>query len=79
MVYNAQIHDADAVILKRATSRREVSFERTPPQVDWVPMFRRSKNGNVEGRMVPFVRPGYIQRWVNVIMAIDAEMIVFEK
>jgi hypothetical protein len=53
MVYNGQIHGADAVILTRS----EVSFERIPPRVDWVAMFRRSKNGNVHGRMVPFVRP----------------------
>ena len=42
-------------------------------------MFRRSKNGNVHGRLAPFVQSGYIQRWVNVITAIDSEMIVFEK
>ena len=42
-------------------------------------MFCRSKNGNVHRRMVPFVRPGYMQRLVNMITAIDSEMIVFEK
>ena len=79
MVYNAQLRGARAVILKSATSRREVSFERTPPRVDWAPMLRRSKNDKVHGRMVSFVRPGYVQRSVNVITAIDAEMIVLEK
>jgi hypothetical protein len=79
MVYNAQIHGADAVILRRVTSRRQVSFERMPPELDWVPMFRRGKDGKVRGRMIPFTRPGHVQRWVTVITAIDAEMIVFEK
>jgi hypothetical protein len=79
MVYNAQIHGADAVVLKNATTRREVSFQRVPPQVDWVPTFRRGKGGKVYARRVPFLRPGYAQRWVNVITTIDAEMIVFEK
>ncbi len=74
MVYNGQIHGADAVIL----TCREVSFERIPAPSGLVPMFRRSINGNVHAQ-VPFVRPGYVQRWVNVITAIDSEMIVFEK
>ena len=42
-------------------------------------MLPRSKNGKVHGRMVPIVPPGYVLRRVNVITAIDAEMIVFEK
>lgn len=75
MVYNGQIHGADAVIL----TCREVCFERIPAPSGLVPMFRRSKNGNVHGRLAPFVQSGYIQRWVNVITAIDSEMIVFEK
>jgi len=79
MVYNAQIHGADAVVLKNATTRREVSFQRVPPQGDWVPTFRRGKGGEVYARRVPFLRPGYAQRWVNIITTIDAEMIVFEK
>ena len=33
MVYNAQVHGADAVVLKSATMRREVSFQHVPPQV----------------------------------------------
>jgi hypothetical protein len=42
-------------------------------------MFRRGKDGKVDGRMLPLVQPGYVHRWMSVITAIDAEMIVFEK
>ncbi len=34
MVYNARVHGADAVVLKSATTRREISFRQVPPQVD---------------------------------------------
>jgi hypothetical protein len=40
--------------------------------------FRRGKNGVCTHRM-PFLRPSRVQRWVNVITTIDAEVIVFEK
>ena len=81
MVYNAQVHGADAVVLKSATMRREVSFQHVPPQVDWVPTgtSRRGKVGKVSTHWTPFFRPGYTERWVNDITAIDAEMIVLEK
>lgn len=46
MVYNGQIHSAEAVIL----AYREVSLERTPPQVDWRPCCVAPRNGKV--RMV---------------------------
>jgi hypothetical protein len=41
-------------------------------------MFRRSKKATfmAHGALRP---AGYIQRWVNMITAIDSEMIVFEK
>jgi hypothetical protein len=45
--------------------------------MDWMPMVRRPKNAKIHGRMMP--RPGFMQRRVNVITSIDAEMIVFEK
>jgi hypothetical protein len=79
MVYNARIHGADAVVLKSATTRREISLRQVPPQVDWVPIgSRRGKHGMIYSHRVPFVRPGYTQRWVDVITAIDAEMIVLK-
>ena len=37
------------------------------------------KEGKVSTHWTPFFRPGYTQRWVNDITAIDAEMIVLEK
>ena len=80
MVYNARVHGADAVVLRSATTRHEVSLRKIPPQVDWVPTgSRRGQQGKVYSHRVPFVRPGYTQRSVEVITAIDAEMIVFEK
>jgi hypothetical protein len=79
MIYNAQIHGADAVLLKTARTRRELSVQRIPPQIDWVPGYHHGKHGKVYRNLMPLVRPGYTQRWVNEITAIDAEMIVFER
>jgi hypothetical protein len=78
MIYNAQVHGADAVLLWAANSHREVSVQYAPPKVDWYPAYRHSKHGKVSTR-VPYVRPGYPVRWVNEITTIDAAMIVFEK
>jgi hypothetical protein len=79
MIYNAQIHGADAVLLRTARTRREVSFQYAPPRVERYPAHRRGKHGKIETRWVPYLRPGYPVRWVKEITAIDAEMIVFEK
>lgn len=80
MVYNGRVHGADAVVLKSATTRREISFRQVPPQVDWVPIgSQRGKYGKIYSHRVQFVRPGYTKRRVGVITAIDAEMIVLEK
>jgi hypothetical protein len=79
MIYNAQVHGADAVVLKSITTRREVSVQRVPSQVDWFSIYRRDKYGNIRRNMVPYVRPGYTQRRRSEITAIDAEMIVFER
>lgn len=79
MIYNAQIHGADAVLLKTAKTRREVSIQYLPPQLDWYPAYQRGKHGEVHTRWVPYLRPERPLRWVDEITAIDAEMIVFEK
>jgi hypothetical protein len=79
MIYNARIHGADAVLLRSAKTRRDVSIHYAPPKVDWYPAHRRGKHGNVHTRLVPYLRPGYPVRWVREITAIDAEMIVFKK
>ena len=79
MIYNAQMHGADAVLLRTAKTRREVSVQHAPPKVDWYPAHRRGKHGKIYTRRVPYFRPGYPVRWVKEITAIDAEMIVFEK
>jgi hypothetical protein len=79
MIYNARIHGADAVLLKSSRTRREVSIQYVPPQVDRYPAYRRGKHGKIETRWAPYFRPGYPLRWVSEITVIDAEMIVFEK
>jgi hypothetical protein len=79
MIYNAQIRGADAVVLKTANTRREVSVQRVPSRVDWFSIYRRDKDGNIRSNLVPYVRPGYTQRRTSEITAIDAEMIVFER
>ena len=35
MIYNAQIHGADAVWLKSSSTRREVTFQHGPPRMDF--------------------------------------------
>jgi hypothetical protein len=40
--------------------------------------FHQDRIGVCTPRM-PLPRPGRVQRWVNIITTIDAEMIVFEK
>jgi hypothetical protein len=79
MIYNARIHGADAVLLRSAKTRREVSVHYAPPKVDWYPASRRVNHGKIQRALVPYVRPGYPVRWVREITAIDAEMIVFKK
>lgn len=79
MIYNARIHGADAVLLRTAKTRRDVSIQYLPPQMDWYPAYRRGKHGNVETRWVPYLRAQRPLRWVDEITTIDAEMIVFEK
>jgi hypothetical protein len=63
MIYNAQIHGADAVWLKRSSRRREVTFQHVPPRLDWG----------------LYMRPEPPLRWVSDLIAIDARMIVFHK
>ena len=58
MIYNAQVHGADTVLLWAANAHREVSVQYAPPKVDWYPAYRHSKHGKVSTR-VPYVRPGY--------------------
>jgi hypothetical protein len=79
MIYNAQIHGADAVLLRSATTRREVKIQHLPPRVDYYRASRRGEHGKIETHLVPYWRTEYPQRWVNDITAIDAQMIVFEK
>jgi hypothetical protein len=67
MIYNAQIHGADAVWLKRSSSRRKVTFQHVPPRLDWYLV------------STPYMRPEPPIRWVSDLTAIDARMIVFRK
>ena len=79
MIYNAQIHGADAVWLKSSKTRREVSLQHLPPRVDLYPVSRRTKDGKIDTRWAPYMRPEPPRRWVSDLIAIDARMIVFNK
>jgi hypothetical protein len=79
MIYNAQIHGADAVWLKSSRTRREVSFQHMPPRMDWYPVSRRGEHGKIKTGWAPYLRPEPPIRWVTDRTAIDARMIVFDK
>ena len=79
MIYNAQIHGADAVWLKGSNTRREVTFQHVPPRMDWYPVSRRDKHGKIDTRWAPYLRPESPRRWVSDLIAIDVRMIVFKK
>jgi len=79
MIYNAQVHGADAVWLKSSKTRREISFQHLPPRMDWYPVSRRSNHGKIDTRLAPYMRPEPPLRWVSDFTAIDARMIVFDK
>lgn len=90
MVYNARANGADAVVLKKAQSKEQVNFTEVPPRTDWVPMpgpvvavnnGGGKKNCNNTSYVsypyyMPVYQPGYVRRWVQTIIGIDAEMIV---
>ena len=86
MLYNARRNGADAVILKSSTAREQERFQEVPPRTDWVPVpgpVIVQKKGNKTyyqnyPNYVPVFQPGYIRRWVDVIIGIDSEMIVFK-
>jgi hypothetical protein len=79
MIYNAQIHGADAVWLKSSSTRREVTFQHVPPRMDFYPVSRRGKHGKIDTRWAPYMRPEPPIRWVSDLTTIDAWMIVFDK
>lgn len=86
ILYNARQNGADAAILKKVSTRKQVYFNEVPPQVDWVPVsnyYQYCRNGRRNGgwntTYVPYFRPGYIQRFEDRIIAIDADMIVLKK
>lgn len=87
MVYNARANGADAVILRKAESKDHVRFSEVPPHTDWVPIpgpvvavnsGKHCQNQTVVSypSYMPVYRPGYIYRWIQTIIGIDAEMIV---
>ena len=50
MIYNAQIHGADARLAEELATRREVTFQHVPPRMDWYPVSRRGKEGKIDTR-----------------------------
>lgn len=87
MVYNARENGADAVILKAANSEEQTRYTEVPPRTDWVPVpgpVIVQKQGNKTyyqnfPTYIPVFQPGYVRRWVDVIVGIDSEMIVFRR
>lgn len=87
MIYNARMNGADAVILRSTDSREKERFVQVPPRTDWVavpgPVFvEKNKNKTYyqsTPNYIPVFRPGYVEQFVDVIVGIDAEMIVFKK
>lgn len=83
MIYNAQMNGADAVILKKTSSRQQTTLVNVPPRVDYVPStgYYRDKCGRLQTytNWIPFFQPGYVQPVVDTIMGIDSEMIVLKK
>lgn len=86
MLYNARANGADAVILKSSDSRELQRFQEVPPRTEWVqvpgPVIVQKNNNKTYYQSfpnyVPVFRPGYIRSWIDVIIGIDAEMIVFK-
>ena len=89
MIYNARTNGADAVILKKAESKDQVRFTEIPPHTDWIPVpgpvvavnngkHCRNQTYVSYPNYMPVYRPGYIHRWVQTIIGIDAEMIVLK-
>jgi len=83
MIYNAQVHGADAVVLKNVSTREKLNTLQVPPRIDYYPVqnYYRGRHGKVYGstQWIPYFQPGYTQQWVDQITAIDAEMIVTKK
>lgn len=86
MIYNARVNGADAVILRSAKSKDELRFMDVPPRIDWMPIsspvYVQRQNGrttyyNSGSTFIPIFQPGYTRRWVDTVIGIDAEMIVF--
>ena len=89
MIYNARANGADAVILKKAESKDQVRFAEVPPHTDWIPIpgpvvavnnGKHCQNQTYVSNptYMPVYRPGYIRRWVQTIIGIDAEMVVLK-
>lgn len=90
MIYNARANGADAVILKNTDSKERVNYTQVPPRMDWVPVPGPVVAVNSGGKKcnntsyvsypsyIPVFQPGYVRRWVQTIIGIDAEMIVLK-
>lgn len=87
MLYNARQNGADAVILRDSTARQQMYFTEVPPMVDWVSVpgpvvvqkVGKKTYYSSYPNYVPIYQPGYTRRWVEQIVGIDAEMIVFRR
>ena len=89
MVYNARVNGADAVILKKSDSKDRLNYTQVPPRTEWIPVpgpvvaVNNGKNGKNQTYVsypsyIPVFHPGYVQPWIQTIIGIEAEMIVFK-
>lgn len=92
MTYNARANGADAVILKKSESKDQVRFTEVPPRTEWISVPGQVVAVNNGGgkknckkqtyvtspNYIPVYHPGYVRRWIQTIIGIDAEMIVLK-
>lgn len=83
MIYNAQVNGADAVVVRKATTRRQTSLYTVPPRTDWVPStgWVQGKHGKVYSytNWYPIFQPGYTGAYTSEITGVDSDMIVLKK
>ena len=83
MIYNAQMNGADAVVLKKTSSRKQTALVTVPPRMEYVPYTNsyRDRCGRWQTytNWVPIFQPGYVYPVTDTIMGIDSEMIVLKR
>lgn len=83
MVYNGQIHGADAVVLKSVSTHQQTNLYQVPPRVDYAPStgYYRGRHGKTYTytNWIPYYQPGYTGAYTSNITGLDSEMIILKK